>query len=108
MNNPFASPPPGGDSGFALAGDGTRWDFSGALTFDNAAAVLQASRALALPKSGRVAMTGLTTADSSALAVLLALKRRATAERRKLHVEGLPATLASLARVYGIDELIAA
>ncbi len=108
MNNPFASPAPAEGVGFALAEDGTRWVYSGALTFENAAAVLKASRELALPKGGRVAFTGLAAADSSALAVLLALKRRATAERCKLHVEGLPETLTSLARVYGIDDLIAA
>jgi phospholipid transport system transporter-binding protein len=91
---------------FALADDGTRWVFRGGLTFDSAADVLAASAALPLPKGGRVDMSGLAPADSSALAVLLALKRRAAAERHRLHVEGLPESLAALSHVYGVNELI--
>ena len=87
--------------------DGERWRFTGSLTFDDAADVLEASEALPLPKSGVVDMTGLTHADSAALAVLLALKRRGAAERKSLTFADLPPVLDSLARVYGIEELIA-
>ena len=91
---------------FATSDDRSRWIFNGALTFDNAAAVLEASRQLDLPTSGRVDLSALDAADSSALAVVFALKRRARAERCDLAFEGVPPGLASLARVYGVDGLL--
>jgi phospholipid transport system transporter-binding protein len=83
------------------------WQFAGSLVFDDAAGVLEASRELALPESGIVDMSGLTHADSAALAVVIALKRRAVAEGRKLAIEGLPSSLHSLAVVYGVEDLLA-
>jgi phospholipid transport system transporter-binding protein len=93
--------PPGA---FAAAGD--RWTYTGALTLDNAAAVVAAAAELPLPASGRVDLAGLGHADSVALAVLLAIRRRAADEKRSLAFEAVPAGLESLARVYGIDELL--
>ncbi len=103
MNDARATALPGT---FAVAGD--RWSFAGTLTFDDATAVLSAAARLALPSSGIVDMSGLVHADSAALAVLLALKRRAAAEGRRLSFVAMPAVLESLARVYGIEELVAA
>lgn len=91
---------------FEASGDATRWTFTGALTFDNAAQVVEAARALRLPASGSIDLSGLGPADSSALAALFALQRRATAERRSLVFEGIPASLVSLAQVYGVAELL--
>lgn len=83
------------------------WRYAGDLTLANAAAVLQASSALPLPSGGRVDIGGLRHADSAALAVLIALKRRAAIEGVALTVVGVPQPLRSLAAVYGVDELIA-
>jgi phospholipid transport system transporter-binding protein len=91
---------------FAPADDGRRWVFRGGLTFEDAARVLEESRVLPLPKSGRIDFSGLHAADSAALAVLMALKRRASAEHHKLVFEGLPEGVAALALVYGVDDLI--
>lgn len=44
--------------------------------------------------------------DSSALAVLLAGMRAASAQGGRLTVQGLPARAASLARVYGLADLL--
>jgi phospholipid transport system transporter-binding protein len=52
-------------------------------------------------------MSGLAHADSAGLAVLLALKRRAQAEGRRVAFERMPPVLASLATVYGIEDLLA-
>ena len=104
----FRDDPPAPAGAFTAASDGSHWTFAGELTFANAAAVLEASVGMALPAGGRVDMSGIGSADSSALAVLLALKRRAAGERRELRVEGLPPALAALSRVYGVEELIAA
>jgi phospholipid transport system transporter-binding protein len=83
------------------------WLFAGALTFDDAADVLRASQALPLPANGVVDFSGMTHADSAALAVVIALKRRANGEGRPLSVRRLPASLQSLAVVYGVENLIA-
>lgn len=100
---PAPDAPPAGEF-TASAGS---WQFAGSLVFDDAAGVLEASRGLVLPESGRVDMSGLTHADSAALAVVIALKRRAVAEGRKLAIEGLPSSLHSLAVVYGVEDLLA-
>jgi phospholipid transport system transporter-binding protein len=93
----------------AFAVDGERWTFSGALTFDNAPVVLDAAAELALPSSGIVDLSGLVHADSAALAVLLALRRRATAENRTpLSFVAVPPMLDSLARVYDLETLVVA
>lgn len=90
---------------FAAAGD--RWAFSGVLTFDDAPAVLAGMASLPLPASGVVDLAGLEHADSAALAVLLALKRRAAEERTSVSFAGVPPLLESLARVYGLEDQIA-
>ena len=98
----------GGDAvapgSFSVTSDG--WLFSGALTLDDAAAVLEASQALQLPESGVIDFSGLMHADSAALALMLALKRRGTDEGRTLAIRGVPPSLRSLAAVYGIDHLL--
>lgn len=91
---------------FAASDDGARWTYEGALTFENAEPVLEAARTLPLPGGGVVDLAGLAHADSAALAVLLALKRRAEGEGAPLAFAGLPDTLVSLARVYGVDTII--
>ena len=107
-----AGPPQGADcteapAGGAFSVDGDAWRFEGALTFDDATAVLDQAAALPLPPSGVVDMAGLVHADSAALAVLLALKRRAAAEKHKLSFTAFPPMLESLALVYGIEDLFA-
>ena len=89
-----------------FAADGDRWCFEGALTFRDAGDAFNASKDLPLPASGIVDCSGLVHVDSSALAVLLALQRRALAERAPLTFVAMPAALDSLAQVYGIETLL--
>jgi len=91
----------------AFAVDGDRWSFEGALSFDDATRVLAAASTLPLPASGVVDLSGVAHADSAALAVLLALRRRATAEGKRLTFVSVPPMLDSLARVYGIEDILA-
>lgn len=91
--------------GFVATSDG--WRYAGDLTLDNATAVFEASRALALPAGGRIDIGGLRHADSAALAVLIALKRRGSAEGVHLTFAGTPQPLHSLAVVYGVEALLA-
>jgi len=95
-------------SGFAPDQDGARWTCAGELTSTNAGPVLAAAGALALPVSGEVDLTGVAGIDSAAVAVLLALKRRAAEEGRPLRFVGIPAPLASLAQLYGVEEILGA
>ena len=91
---------------FAASDDGERWTYEGTLTFENAENVLEAARALPLPTRGVADLAGLSHADSAALAVLLALKRRAEAEGASIAYASIPDTVISLARVYGVDHLV--
>jgi phospholipid transport system transporter-binding protein len=90
-----------------IVAENDRWRFMGALTFDDAAGVFDAAKAMPLPASGIVDLGGLTHADSSALAVVLAIKRRAALEGRPLAIEAVPAALRTLAVVYGVEALLA-
>jgi phospholipid transport system transporter-binding protein len=93
-----------GESGFAATAEG--WTFAGTLTFADATAVFEASRELALPDTGLVDLAGLAHADSSALAVMLALKRRAAREGARMVFASVPSGILVLARVYGVEELL--
>ena len=53
-----------------------------------------------------VEATSLQHLDSSALAVLLEIERLAVAWGRKFVVRGVPAKLAALAKLYGVDVLL--
>ncbi|MET0203461.1 MAG: STAS domain-containing protein [Casimicrobiaceae bacterium] len=92
----------------AFSADGERWTFSGQLTFDDATSVLEAASELPLPPSGVIDLSGVEHADSAALAVLLALRRRAVGEGRRVTFASVPPMLDSLARVYGIEDILAA
>ncbi len=94
--------------GVAQIADGERWTIAGPLTFADAGAVLEGTRMLALPASGIVDCHAISSVDSAAVAVLLAWKRRATAESRPLAFDGIPAALALLADLYGVREILAA
>lgn len=105
----MAERPAGADPvrGFVPDGAGARWSFQGPLTFAEAGPVLTASHALALPRDGEVDLGGIEAFDSAAVAVLVALARRAAHEGRTLRFGGLPAGLRALAALYGVDELVA-
>ena len=92
-------------SGVFAETDGT-WVFEGPLTIDNAARVLDESDSLPPPSTGVVDFRGLLQADSAALAVMIALKRRAVGEGRTVTLASVPESLKSLAVVYGVDKLI--
>jgi len=101
----IARPSAVGEGEFAATANG--WTFAGTLTFADAATVFAASGGLDLPGTGLVDLAGLEHADSSALAVMLALKRRAVREGVRVVFTAIPPGVLALARVYGIDELLA-
>jgi phospholipid transport system transporter-binding protein len=97
-----------GAAGFFCTDDCSRWRAVGVLTFDNASPVMEAATALPLPSTGVVDCAGITAVDSAAVAVLLALKRRATAQGVTLAFVNAPASLAKLAELYDVEGILAA
>ena len=98
----------GAEPGFVPDAGGARWTYRGELTSANAGAVLAAAGALTLPADGEVDLRGVEEIDSAAVAVLLALKRRAADKSPPLRFVGIPASLASLAELYGVEEILGA
>jgi len=96
----------GVDAGFAPDHDGARWSYLGPLNFANAAPVLAATTEVALPGEGEVDLDNMRAIDSSAVAVLVALKRRAEEERKPLRFIHAPAALLALADVYGVGPIL--
>ena len=92
----------------ALVADHDRWAVRGAVTVDSVAAVLEQSRDLPLPAHGVIDMAAADPVDSAAVALLLAWKRRADVESKPLAFDNLPATLSSLASLYGVESFIEA
>jgi len=108
-DRPTAAPPaapPADGAVFRAADDGARWIAEGALTFANAGPALALSQALPLPTAGVVACAGIAAVDSAAVAVLLALKRRADDAGAALAFVDAPPALAKLADLYGVDGIL--
>ena len=78
------------------------------LTHASANAALAAGFARIGGGATAVDCTPLTQFDSSALAVLLAWQRAASARGTPLVIVNLPAGLSSLAQAYGVDTLLSA
>lgn len=91
---------------FTLADDGDRWTCAGGITFENAAVALSSARSLELPKAGVLDCESLHPVDSSAVAVLVALKRRASAEGRQLSIVNATEALRTLTELYGVEEIL--
>ncbi|ALD91732.1 NTP binding protein involved in toluene tolerance [Cupriavidus gilardii CR3] len=77
------------------------------LTNRNAAAVLREAAARVAQGEAQVDCSTLGQVDSSAVAVMLALHRDASARGRTLSFVGVPQQLAALASLYGVDTLLA-
>lgn len=93
--------------GFVAEDGGARWSYEGPLTFAEAGRVLAAAHAQPLPRDGRVDLGRIGAFDSAAVAVLVALARRAAGEGRSLAFGGLPQGLRALAALYGVEEILA-
>ncbi|MGN6315301.1 STAS domain-containing protein [Trinickia sp.] len=88
--------------------DTSRFAVGATLTLASASTALAAGLARIDAGATAVDCAPLGQFDSSALAVLLAWRRAARAKGRPLEILNVPAGLASLAQVYGIDALFAA
>jgi phospholipid transport system transporter-binding protein len=80
----------------------------GAVTMDNVNALLEAGRAHLSQENLTVDLTGVSDVDSSAVSLLLEWMREARRHGKTLKLAGLPASLRTLADLYGVSELLAA
>jgi phospholipid transport system transporter-binding protein len=78
-------------------------------TIDSAAALAAELPAQVRSGSGvlRVDASALSASDSATIALLLQARRQAAAAGRGFEVAGAPAKLVDLARLYGVDGLLA-
>ena len=86
--------------------EGDRLFVSGPVTLANVAGVLEAGYAQIREGATAVDLGGVTDLDSSLLAMLLAWRREARRLGRDLEVAHLPRGLDTLARLYGVVELL--
>ena len=70
--------------------------------------VVKALSALAAQETLVIDCQALAVFDSSALSALLAIKRRASEKYIQIQIQAVPEKLASLAKVYGLAEIVLA
>jgi len=88
--------------------EGERLLVSGPVTLANVATELASGSAAIRSGARSVDLAGVTELDSSLLAMLLAWMREAKIAQRPIQFENLPEGLLTLARLYGVVELIRA
>jgi phospholipid transport system transporter-binding protein len=86
--------------------DGARITLSGAVTLGNVAALLDEGRRHLAEGVQLVDLSEVTEMDSALLALLLAWTRDARAHERDIGFANLPASLRTIARLYGVDRLL--
>jgi phospholipid transport system transporter-binding protein len=86
--------------------DGTRMAISGAVTLANAAQVLEEGRRHLEDGVDSVDLAEVTELDSALLALLLAWLREAKGRSRGLAFANPPQSLRTIARLYGVEELL--
>jgi phospholipid transport system transporter-binding protein len=84
----------------------SRFETAASLRHDSAKSALEAGLSRIAAGATEVDCAPLKAFDSSALAVLLAWQRAASARGAALGIVNLPSGLASLAQAYGVDTLL--
>jgi len=79
---------------------------SGAVTLGNVAALLEEGRRYIGDGVQTIDLAEVSEMDSALLALLLAWLREANARQRALEFANLPASLRTIARLYGVDDLL--
>ena len=86
--------------------EGDRIVIAGPVTLENVTGVLAEGIAHVRAGASQVDMAEVSELDSSLLAALLALLREARLVNRSLALSNLPASLQTLANLYGVEELL--
>jgi len=91
-----------------IRSEGESLRVEGPVTFANVEVVLAEGLRRFEGPQVRVDLAGVTEVDSSALSMLLEWVRQATSKGQRIDFVNLPPNLSSLARLYGVTELIPA
>lgn len=83
-----------------------RCTVQGPITMDNVVSLLAQSREMFNASRFTVDLAAVTEVDSSALSLLLEWRREAARNGRQVSFLNLPGNLQSLAKLYGVTELI--
>lgn len=89
-----------------IACDGGRCEVRGPLTIATAARLADAGRRLFVAENVVVDLAGVTEVDSAAVSVLLEWRRAASAGNRRITYVHIPASVMSLATLYGVADLL--
>lgn len=87
--------------------DGNQLRISGALTITNVAALCEAGKQQFGGGDLVVDLAAVTEVDSAALSLLFEWRREARRSNAQISFRNLPASLQSLATLYGVSELVA-
>lgn len=94
---------------FELSGADGRYRLAGVAGFGNGRALLlRGTGAFRGQAAVEVDLSGVTSTDSAGLAVLLTWVQHARATGQQLRFDGLPPQLAAIARVCGVESMLAA
>jgi phospholipid transport system transporter-binding protein len=85
-----------------------RCTVQGPVTVDNVVTLLEQGREQLTSATTTIDLSGVTEVDSSALSLLLEWRRDAARSGRTLRFAKLPGNLQSLAKLYGVTELLSA
>ena len=85
---------------------GTRCKLEGPVTIQNAATILEAGNRLFVQPRTTLDLSGVTEVDSAAVSLLLEWRRVARRDNRHIEYVNLPDNLLSLAKLYGVTELL--
>jgi len=85
-----------------------RCTLKGAVNIESALALREEGLRLFTAADVTLDLAGVTEVDSTALSLLFEWRRAALAANRRIRYVNLPENLASLARLYGVTELVAA
>ena len=91
-----------------LTFENNRLKLTGAVVIDSARDLLDQGRGYCLANDVVVDFSGVTELDSSAIALILEYRRAAESAGRRLTASNIPASLQSLATLYGVTDLIVA
>ncbi|UCF74715.1 MAG: STAS domain-containing protein [Betaproteobacteria bacterium] len=83
-----------------------RCSVQGPITINNVVALLADGNGLFTEREITVDLNGVTEVDSSAVSLLLEWRREAGRHGRRIQFVNLPANLTSLAKLYGVTEML--
>lgn len=86
--------------------EGGRCTLQGPVTIQNAAAVLEEGNRLFAADQVTLDLAAVTEVDSAAVSLLLEWRRTARRANRRIEFVNLPDNLKSLAKLYGVTELL--